>query len=219
MLAGYVTGNGTYSIGLVNDGGLGRFFSRIAGPAWLNVASSGALSGTPASEDVGLNNWMVQVSDGVDTNIATLEITVDAVSSAPTTLFSDGFESGELTTGGWMLTGSCKATTKSSDTGIYGLRVRKIATCEKAISTVGYRNITVSYSREVRDAATLKGEWSTNGSSWTELENLSATACATQAFALPASADNQSGFRIRFGNTGTAKADASYIDYVSIVGE
>jgi hypothetical protein len=52
-------------------------FSRIAGPSWLNVASDGVLSGTPSNVDVGLNSWTVQVSDGADTDIATLEITVD----------------------------------------------------------------------------------------------------------------------------------------------
>jgi hypothetical protein len=53
-------------------------FSSIAGPSWLNVAVSGALSGTPANLDVGLNSWTVQVDDGTDTDTAMLNITVDA---------------------------------------------------------------------------------------------------------------------------------------------
>jgi hypothetical protein len=67
-------------------------FSRIAGPAWLNVASDGALSGTPVNADVGLNSWSVQVSDGTDTDTATLEITVDAApANQPPAFTADPF--------------------------------------------------------------------------------------------------------------------------------
>jgi hypothetical protein len=59
-------------------------FSKSAGPAWLSVASNGALTGTPAAGDVGLNNFTVTVSDGrggIDT--ATLQITVVGQLAAP----------------------------------------------------------------------------------------------------------------------------------------
>ncbi len=39
-------------------------FSKLAGPAWLTVASGGALSGTPGGADMGLNTFTVQVADG-----------------------------------------------------------------------------------------------------------------------------------------------------------
>jgi hypothetical protein len=42
----------------------------------LSVASDGVLSGTPASGDVGLNAWTVQVTDGMDTNTTVLQIAV-----------------------------------------------------------------------------------------------------------------------------------------------
>ncbi|HSR87861.1 MAG TPA: putative Ig domain-containing protein, partial [Pontiella sp.] len=59
-------------------------FSRIAGPAWLNVAANGTLSGTPDNSYVGLNSWMVQVADGINSPVsATLEITVNNVNDAP----------------------------------------------------------------------------------------------------------------------------------------
>jgi len=53
-------------------------FTKLLGPAWLNIASDGTLSGTPNPADLGLNSWTVQVSDGfggMDT--ATLLIFVD----------------------------------------------------------------------------------------------------------------------------------------------
>lgn len=56
-------------------------YSRVSGPSWLNVASSGALSGTPSSNDIGTNSWTVQVSDGSGgTDTATLQINVAAAS-------------------------------------------------------------------------------------------------------------------------------------------
>jgi hypothetical protein len=59
-------------------------YSKVSGPAWLSVATNGALSGTPAGGDVGTNSWTVQVSDGLGgTDTAVLNITV-AAPGAPT---------------------------------------------------------------------------------------------------------------------------------------
>jgi len=50
-------------------------FSKTGGPAWLTVASNGALSGTPGA--TGLNSFTVSVADGKGGSAAaTLEITV-----------------------------------------------------------------------------------------------------------------------------------------------
>jgi hypothetical protein len=51
-------------------------FFKTGGPAWLNVASNGALSGTPANSDVGLNVFTVQVDATGGSDTATLNITV-----------------------------------------------------------------------------------------------------------------------------------------------
>jgi len=59
-------------------------YSVQAGPAWLSIASNGALSGTPSNADVGANSWSVQVSDGNGgTDTAILNITVANVNDAP----------------------------------------------------------------------------------------------------------------------------------------
>lgn len=53
-------------------------YSKTAGPAWLTVASDGTLSGTPAFSDIGLNTFIVSVSDGYGgTDQAELRITVN----------------------------------------------------------------------------------------------------------------------------------------------
>jgi hypothetical protein len=78
-------------------------YSKTGGPAWLNVAADGVLSGAPGGAGSGLNSFTVQVADdhgGMDT--ATLEITV--VDGSGRIAFSDDFSSGSGTLGsinGW----------------------------------------------------------------------------------------------------------------------
>lgn len=62
-------------------------YRKIAGPAWLSVATDGALSGTPANADVGLNEWVVEAHDpGGLTDWATLRIYVVNTNDPPTFL-------------------------------------------------------------------------------------------------------------------------------------
>lgn len=78
-------------------------YSVVSGPAWLNVASDGALSGTPISAYEGLNIWTVRVSDGNGGMGTTqLNITVAAAGSWVEMAFDD-FESGW---GNWVSGGA-----------------------------------------------------------------------------------------------------------------
>jgi peptidyl-Asp metalloendopeptidase len=62
-------------------------FAKTTGPAWLSVASNGALSGTPGGGDVGLNTFAVSVTDGKGgSDTATLQVTVAGSLAAPTNL-------------------------------------------------------------------------------------------------------------------------------------
>jgi hypothetical protein len=86
-------------------------FSKVAGPAWLIVASDGALSGTPADSDIGINNWTVEVNDsngGMDQ--ATLEILV----FDPTAPVED-VANGETTVIGTLVSGSYMSTQTSNN--------------------------------------------------------------------------------------------------------
>jgi hypothetical protein len=68
----------------LDDNGDILSFAKVSGPGWLSVASNGALSGTPSESRVGLNNFVVSVSDGDFAPVeGTLKITV--VDSAITT--------------------------------------------------------------------------------------------------------------------------------------
>ncbi len=62
-------------------------FSKSAGPVWLTVGASGALSGTPGASDVGQNNFTVNVADGRGGSASTtLQINVVAPTIVITTL-------------------------------------------------------------------------------------------------------------------------------------
>ena len=53
-------------------------FYKVTGPAWLNVATNGVLSGTPASSDVGTGNYLMLVVDsGGLAGVGTLSLTVN----------------------------------------------------------------------------------------------------------------------------------------------
>ncbi len=59
-------------------------FAKLDGPAWLSVAANGALSGTPANGDVGLNTVLVRVTDSSGAgSIARLKIAVANSNDAP----------------------------------------------------------------------------------------------------------------------------------------
>jgi len=53
-------------------------FAKVNGPDWLGVAADGSLGGTPQPGDSGANSWTVSVSDGANSDSATLLITVTA---------------------------------------------------------------------------------------------------------------------------------------------
>ena len=54
-------------------------FSKLSGPAWLSVAASGLLSGTPVNTDAGTNTFIVSVSDFAGlSNSATMFLNVTA---------------------------------------------------------------------------------------------------------------------------------------------
>jgi hypothetical protein len=62
-------------------------FAKTGGPAWLSVASNGALIGIPGAADVGLNTFTVSVSDGRGgSDAATLQINVVGQLAAPSNL-------------------------------------------------------------------------------------------------------------------------------------
>src|SRR5439155_14481537 len=61
----------------------------------VTLSADGSFSYIPATGYTGSDSFTYKANDGsLDSNVATVSITVNAVSSGP--LFSDGFESGNL---------------------------------------------------------------------------------------------------------------------------
>lgn len=65
-------------------------YSRVAGPSWLSVAADGALTGAPATADIGTNAFTVRVTDeGGLTADSTLQIEVGDGANHPPDFISD----------------------------------------------------------------------------------------------------------------------------------
>ncbi len=59
-------------------------YAKLTGPSWLSVAANGSLSGTPANADVGVNSFVVRVTDSAGaTDDATVYIIVGNSNDAP----------------------------------------------------------------------------------------------------------------------------------------
>jgi len=71
-------------------------YTKVSGPAWLNVAADGTLSGTPAFGEAGLDSWLIRVEDpdGFSAT-ATLEIRVKYW-SGPITLVGGDIRNGNF---------------------------------------------------------------------------------------------------------------------------
>jgi hypothetical protein len=88
----------TISESALNPAAIPLTYEKLSGPAWLNIATDGTLSGTPQSSDGGVNVWNVRVKDGFGgTDITRLAIQVLAY---PTNNY--GTLQGNSTTSGYI---------------------------------------------------------------------------------------------------------------------
>lgn len=131
--------------------------------------------------------------------------------------WSDGFESGEFTTGGWATSGQVIV---SSDaySGNYSARTNRTAWLEKAVSTETFTNIHVKYARKTSalDAGEfLVVEWF-DGSAWHELETTSDTSWGYVEKVCGSGADDNRAFRIRFRADGLDNKDYAWVDAVEV---
>jgi len=172
-------------------------------------------------------SYQVQARDSVSPtpNVGNWSTTQNATTQADSsTLFGDGFESGNFTVGGWT-TQNANATvsTKAKLTGAYGAKLAGTTWMQKAISTVGKSTIHVKYARKTAglDAGeNLYVEWSIDGSAWNNLETTQATAWASQDITCGSGANNNANFRVRWRtNANSAANEYAYVDDVVITGQ
>jgi hypothetical protein len=204
-------------------------FSKVGGPAWLSVAGSGALAGTPAATDVGTNQWTVQVTDsGGLTHSSTLQITVNAL-SAPANYGATS----ETTVAGTIAAGSY-ASTLSSDNSYQQLReIESGGTPSKRYSylehiwsfTIPAGSQTV-LSVEAHHSANTEGDdfifaYSTDGTNYTNALTVTKTADnnSAQTVTLPAGISGAIKIRVRDANRsqGARQLDSIYVDALGII--
>ena len=149
---------------------------------------------------------------GADTQIKT-----DYITAEQPAIFSDDYESG----GDWDDdNGTVTINSDAAYNGSNGLELKMNAWILKNISTAGYSDIHFKYARETVDYDPneyLVVEWQ-DGSTWNQVESTADTNWAEMDFTLPAGADNNADFKIRFSAGGSANDEYAHIDDVEITG-
>jgi len=188
-------------------------FSKVSGPTWLTIAPDGSIFGTLTHSDIGNNSFIVQVADGNGgVDLARLTIEVIGVSM----LFSDDVEGGNMS--GWSRVNKVSAITAAAYTGSYGTRIKNTSAMEQTIDTTNFKNIILSYDRRTKNLDSgeeLKVEWF-DGVNWHIVELTSDSSWADQSFALPAGAENNVHFKIRFATNADINNESADIDNILI---
>ncbi|MHB9035861.1 MAG: hypothetical protein ACYC64_04280 [Armatimonadota bacterium] len=200
------------------------WYKKESAGAWANsgliqTGVSGSFTFTP-SDGSGRYYFDLAAQDNAGNRSAAVSGSGDGV-----TIFklwwSDGFESGNFTTGGWTNSG-CTITSAYKYSGTYAAVFNSSDSLTKSYSTSGKSSIIVEYARYARTMEVddhFISEWSINGSTWTTLEDLTGNSTWTvKSYSLPSGADNQSGFRIRFRTSHNGSTDYAYVDDVKIIG-
>jgi hypothetical protein len=136
-------------------------------------------------------------------------------------LLSDGFESGNLASGGWTAqNGNASLAKAAARTGVKGARLKQTTWIERAVNTSGFPTIRLEYSRRTQAfeaSESLYVEW-WDGAAWQLVESASSTAWADQIFLLDAAAGNNPAFRVRFRTNANLSNERGDVDNVRVVG-
>jgi hypothetical protein len=195
---------------------------------YFGTSSPGAFQGnqTATTFDPGtMSNdttyyWRIDEINAAGTTTGNVWSFTTIAASGPTSLFSDGFESGDLVTGGWTTSGDATVTERSSYTGAYGAEVAATSWMEKAISTAGFASIHVKYVRKTKGLDSgeyLYVEWY-DGGAWNPLESTQDTSWLSQDITCPSGADNNADFKVRFRTNANKGNEYAAIDDVEITG-
>jgi subtilisin family serine protease len=204
-----------------------RVYRSLDGGATFAEITSGLVSGASYS-DAGLQNgteyhYVVRAEDSSG-NLSAASGSVAATPDAPSgpvVVFADGFESGDLLSGGWITQNAdAFAAAAASVEGGWGARMVKKSWMDRAISTAGLAEIQLSYVRRtagLESNEALYVEWWT-GSRWRVLESTRETGFASRSWALPAAAADNPAFRIRFRLQSNRTDEMADVDAVTLTG-
>ena len=163
--------------------------------------------------------WRVDTVNGSGTTTGTVWSFTTAA-GAPSTLFSDDFESGSLSN--WATSGSVSAHSSGANAGIYGVRLKETSSITATLDTSAVTSVTLEYDRSTAgydSGEQLTVEWSSDGSNWTTVENTNSSSWATTSVVLPAGAAGQSALRIRFSTNANKTNEKGYVDNVTVTGQ
>lgn len=183
---------------------------------------------TASYADTGLVNGVTYsyfvVAEDATGNASAASSVVSRTPVAPPpqqTLFADGFESGNLTAGGWVIQSTNSfASTAAAFNGAWGARVRRTSWMERSVSTAGHGAIELRVAR--RTAGLESNEWLYiewwNGSAWSIAAQVRPTAFEQVVLSLPPAAANLSGFKIRFRTNANRNDEWADLDVVEVRG-
>jgi hypothetical protein len=145
--------------------------------------------------------------------------TLTAAAARADVIFQDGFESGNITAGGWTSSGAATVD-GSSYSGNYAARIDDSGYFRKVVSTQGYEQIELEYARYTYGydlGEELTVQWSTNGTSWNTVETYKGGWAVNQV-SLGAGAANQPTLYIRFISDANGTYERFRIDDVAVLG-
>ena len=132
-------------------------------------------------------------------------------------IFSEGFESGGYSAGGWTTTNSNARITTASHSGAYASWLRRSTTITTTIDTSGTGGATLSFYASTsgyESSERMLAQYSTNGSTWTTVATVSNSTTSYTLFSasVPASAS----LRIRFTTNANRNNERTYLDDILV---
>jgi hypothetical protein len=173
--------------------------------------------GTPPSAETNCTDGIDEDCDG-DTDCADSDCAADSACVSGNVVFEDDFESGDFIAGGWTAV-DASVHTQAVYSGVYGVKLQKLASIEKSVSTAGRTGMTVEYDRKTVNYDPedfFEVEWYDN-SNWHILESTQDSNWDHPVFALPAGAEDNLSFRIRFTGNANKPTDKVFMDNVKIL--
>jgi hypothetical protein len=141
-------------------------------------------------------------------------------------LFSDDFDAAAAPSG-WTINGTATRFTGSPHSGVASIQLNDASSIDRTISTAMYSNIVVSFDMgtQISGPVNLRAEWSPDGgTTWNILKQINDGDPEDDnnlhpfSYPLPASADNNPNFALRFFMVGTNPGDKGYIDNIVVGG-
>jgi PKD repeat protein len=182
----------------------------------------------PSHEYTGAGDYTVSLTaanaQGQDTETKTDYISVSEP-GGEVTIFSDGFEA-EFA--GWATSGTVNWYTGTPKNGTHGIEMIETSSMEQTISTAGYQGIKVSFymgadSFEPEHGDHARALWY-DGSTWTELIYIGPGDPEEDGqlhylqYSLPAGAEDNADFALRFEINASWSTDYTYVDDVVVKG-